>query len=60
MSTYEDIAALIDKQLEREDLTAEDILRLTIAHRLNRCSDHIFSKALGGLSEPPLNFWGKR
>ena len=67
MSTYDDslrqhkkVTALIDEQLARPNLTAEDILHLTVARRLNNLSDHGFAQALGGATEPALNFWGRR
>lgn len=60
MADYKDIDALIDKALTRDDLTGEDILNLTIARRLNKCSDNTLAEALGGAPKPPLNMWGKR
>lgn len=53
------ITALIEEQMKRDDLTAEDILALTLANRLNTCSDRTLAHALGG-PDTPLNFWGKR
>lgn len=57
--THADIAAAINKKLTEPHLSAEDLLNLTLAKRLNDCSDNILAQALGG-SETPLNFWNKR
>jgi hypothetical protein len=47
--------------LDRADLSSDDLLRLTIARRLNHLSDSTFAQALGEIEQkPPLNFWGKR
>jgi hypothetical protein len=59
MTTHAEVAAVIDQQLSRPDLSAEDVLHLTLAKRLNDCSENTLAKALGG-AETPLNFWGKR
>lgn len=61
--TYEDVANLIAEAAKREDLTTEDILNLTIAHRLSKCSDHSLAQALGGGNPPvkvPWHFLGIR
>lgn len=60
MSRYQQVQAVIERQLAREDLTADDVLRLTIASRLNGCSENTLAEALGGADKAPLNFWGKR
>lgn len=49
----------IEAQFARPGLSAEDVLYLTLARRLNNCSDATLAKVLGG-AETPLNFWGKR
>lgn len=57
---YQTIAEVIEEQFERDDLTADDILRLVLAYRLNKCSDSSLKGILGGAPEPPLNFWNRR
>lgn len=57
--TQSDVADIIGEQLSRRDLSSQDVLHLTLARRLNNCSDATLAKALGG-AESPLNFWGKR
>lgn len=59
-TTHDDMDALIAKHASRDDLTPADVLQLTLARRLNNCSDATLAKALGGADEPALNFWGQR
>lgn len=58
--THSDIEELIAAQLQRQDLSATDVLQLTLARRLNQCSDNTLGKILGGVGDPPLNIWNKR
>jgi hypothetical protein len=48
MAEYHDVDKVIDAQLARTDLTPEDVLRLTVARRLNRCSENDFTAILSG------------
>ena len=50
----------IANQLERNDLTPDDVLTLTIARRLNACSDAVFAQALLGAEAQSLGFRSKR
>lgn len=43
---YEAVKKVIDEALKRPDLSAEDILHLTIASRLNVVSDNTFAEAM--------------
>lgn len=53
MSDHATVSKVIDAQLQRADLTSEDVLRLTLARRLNNCSDHDLRVILSGQPETP-------
>lgn len=57
---HEKIETTIVEQLARPDLTPDDVLTLTIARRLNTCSDHVFAQALLGAGAQSLGFRSKR
>lgn len=46
-STHDKVTKIITEQLKRNDLSADDILKLTIANRLNSLSDNNFIAAMG-------------
>lgn len=52
--TNEDINNLIAGQLQRPDLSAEDVLLLTIARRLNGASENTFAAAMGSADSVAL------
>lgn len=53
MADHSSVEKVIDEQLKRPDLTSEDVLRLTIARRLNQCSDSTFRQILAGQVDAP-------
>jgi hypothetical protein len=59
--SVEEVDEIISNHLQRMH-DAEDVLRLTVARRLNRLSDRDFAQALGGPSDllNDLNLFGKR
>ena len=53
MADHKSLNAVIDKALADGGLTPDEILTLTIAHRLNTCSDNTFALAMGEASANP-------